>query len=129
MVEILPQHATTCSLISLLLALLLGALVDERLMDMRNHTTTRNGCLDESIELLITTDRELKMTRSDTLDFQVLGSISGELENLGGQVLHDGCGVHGSGSSNTLLHGNTLFQVSVHTTNGELFLIFKVSCE
>ena len=87
---------------------------------MRNHTTTSNGCLDESIELLITTDRELKMTRSDTLDFQVLGSISGELENLGGQVLHDGCGVHGGSSSNTLLLGNTLFQVSVHTTNGEL---------
>lgn len=120
MVEILPQHATTCSLISLLLALLLGALVDERLMDMRNHTTTRNGCLDESIELLITTDCKLKMTRSDTLDFQVLGSISSELENLGGQVLHDGCGVHGSCSSDTLLHRNTLFQVSMNTTNGEL---------
>ena len=105
--------------ISLLLALL-GALVGERLVNMRNHTTTSNGCLDEVSGSSSPRIIELKMTRSDTLDFQVLGSISGELENLGGQVLHDGCGA-GSGSSNPLLHGNTLFQVSVHTTNGELF--------
>ena len=103
-------------------SLLLGGLVDERLVDVGNDTTTCDGGLDEGIELLVTTDGELEMTRSDTLDFQVLGCVSSELENLGGQVLHDGRGVDSCGRSDALLLGNTLLQVSVDTSDRELFM-------
>ncbi len=51
---------------------LLGGLLDERLVDVRNHTTTSNGGLDEGIQLLITADGELKMARGDTLHLLTL---------------------------------------------------------
>ena len=46
---------------------LLGGLVDEGLVDVGNHTTTSNRSLDEGVQLLVTTDGELQMARSDTL--------------------------------------------------------------
>jgi hypothetical protein len=33
-----------------------------------DNTTTSNGCLDESVQLFVTTNGELQMARSDTLD-------------------------------------------------------------
>lgn len=35
------------------------------------------------------------MTRRDTLDFEVLGGVSGKFENFGGQVFEDGSEVDG----------------------------------
>ena len=46
---------------------LLVDLVDERLVDMRDNTSACNGCLDESVELLVSSNSELQMARSDTL--------------------------------------------------------------
>ena len=109
-------------------SLLLGGLVDERLVDVRNDTTTCDSGLDEGIKLLVTTDSELEIAGSDTLDFQVLGCVSGKLENLGGQVLHDGGGVDSRGRSDALLLGDTLFQVSVDTSDGELLHALIVVC-
>ena len=42
------------------------------LVDVWDDTTTRNGGLDEGVELLVTSDGELKMSRSDSLDLEVL---------------------------------------------------------
>ena len=51
-------------------------------MDVRNHTTARDSCLDESVELLVSSDGKLEMSRGDSLNLQVLRSVSGELQNL-----------------------------------------------
>ena len=46
---------------------LLRGLVDEGLVDVGDDTTTGDGGLDEGVELLVTTDSELKVTGGDAL--------------------------------------------------------------
>jgi hypothetical protein len=60
---------------------------------MRQNTTEGDRSADEGIELLVTTDSELQVARGDALDLQVLGGVSGELENFGREVLEDGSDV------------------------------------
>lgn len=45
-------------------------------MDVRDHTTTSDGCLDEGVELLVTTDSELQMAGSYALDLEVLAGVT-----------------------------------------------------
>ena len=52
---------------------LLGGLVDEGLVDVGDHTTTGDGRLDEGVELLVTTDGELKVAGGDALDLSRFG--------------------------------------------------------
>ena len=52
---------------------LLGGLVDEGLVDVGDHTTAGDGRLDEGVELLVTTDGELKVAGGDALDLWCLG--------------------------------------------------------
>ena len=73
----------TCLEATLLLANLCR-LVDERLVNVGNNTTTSNGGLDEGIKLFITADSKLEMTGSDTLDLEVLAGVTGKLEDLCG---------------------------------------------
>ncbi len=47
------------------------------------HTAASNGRLDQRVKLLITTNGQLQMAGSDTLDLQILGGIASKLENLG----------------------------------------------
>jgi hypothetical protein len=84
------------------------------------HTTTSNGSLDEGIELLVSSNSELQVTGGDTLDLKILGSVTGQLENFGSQVLHNGSGVDGSGGSDTSVGVGTLLKETVNTTDGEL---------
>ena len=63
-------------------------------MDVRDHTTASDGSLDQGIELLITSDSELKMSGSNSLHFEVLASVSGQFENLSSQVLEDSSSVN-----------------------------------
>jgi len=53
---------------------LLGGLVDERLVDVGDHTTTGDGRLDQGVELLVTADGELEVAGRDALDLWVFGS-------------------------------------------------------
>ena len=46
------------------------------------RTTAGNCCLDEAVELLVTTDGELKVTGVDTLGLEVLAGVAGKLEDL-----------------------------------------------
>ena len=68
------------------LLLALGGLVDERLVNVRDDTTAGNGGLDESVQLFITSNRELQVTRSDTLDLQILASVSRQFQNLCSEI-------------------------------------------
>ena len=63
-------------------------------MDVRNDTTLCDGRLDECVELLVTADGELEVARRDTLELEILGGVSGELEHLGTEVLENGRAVH-----------------------------------
>jgi hypothetical protein len=45
-------------------------------VDVRQNTTTSNGGSDEEIELLVTSDGELKVSRGDTLDTEILGGVA-----------------------------------------------------
>ena len=89
-------------------------------MDVRDDTTARDGGLDEGVELLVTTDGELKVARGDTLDLEVLGGVTGKLEDLGGEVLKDGSGVHGGGGTDAAVLVNALLEETVDTTDREL---------
>ena len=66
---------------------LLAALVDQRLVDVRDDAATCDCRLDQRVEFLVSADGELQVARRDALDFQVLGGVAGELEDLGGEVL------------------------------------------
>lgn len=68
----------------------LGWLHDESLVDVWDNTAAGDGGLDEGIKFLVTTNGKLQMSWGDSLDFQVLGSVACELEDLSGQVLKDG---------------------------------------
>lgn len=68
---------------------LLGCLKDEGLVDVRDNTTASNSGLDESVELLIASNSELQMSRSNSLHLEILGGVAGQLEDLSGQVLKD----------------------------------------
>jgi len=103
----------------LLLLLPLG-LVDKGLVDVRDHTTSGDGSLDELVKLLISTNSKLKVTRSDTLHFKILGGISRKFENFGAQVFQDGRTVHGSSCTNTVVGLHALLQETVNTTDREL---------
>ena len=70
-------------------ALLLVRLHDESLVDVRNNTTSSDGSLDEGVELFVTSDGEQQVSGSDSLDLEILGSVSSEFENLSGEVLKD----------------------------------------
>lgn len=48
-------------------------------MNVRNDTAASNGGLDEKIKLLISSDSQLKMSGSDSSDFEVLGGVSSQL--------------------------------------------------
>ena len=96
------------------------SLVDKRLVDVRDDTTTGDGGFDEGVELLVTSDGQKQMSGGDTLHLEILASISSELKHLSSQVLHDGGGVDGSGSTNSLVRVDSGLEKSVDTANREL---------
>ena len=63
-------RAAACAL--LLLVRQLGVLgrLDERLVDVRDDTSARDGGLDQRVQLLITADRELQVAGRDALHLQ-----------------------------------------------------------
>ena len=103
--------------------LLLRALVDERLVDVRDHAAASNGGLDERVELLVTADGELQVAGGDALHLKVLARVTGELEDLGGEVLKDSGGVDGGGGANALRCGDPLLEEPMDTANGELAVV------
>eukprot|EP00554_Chaetoceros_debilis_P006463 CAMPEP_0194078318 /NCGR_PEP_ID=MMETSP0149-20130528/4744_1 /TAXON_ID=122233 /ORGANISM="Chaetoceros debilis, Strain MM31A-1" /LENGTH=71 /DNA_ID=CAMNT_0038759557 /DNA_START=189 /DNA_END=404 /DNA_ORIENTATION=- len=62
----------------------LGRLVDKRLVNMGNNSSTCNSCLNQGIELFISSDSELKMSGRNTLHLEILTGITREFEDFGG---------------------------------------------
>ena len=88
-------------------------------MDVRDHTAARNGGLDERVELLVTTNGELQVAWSDALHLEILGSVSGQLEDLSAEVLEDSSQVDWSASTDTAAVVS-LAEETVDATHGEL---------
>ena len=82
-------------------------------MDVGDDAAPGDGRLDQGVELLVSTDGELQMPRGDPLHLQVLGGVAGQLEDLGGEVLQDGGGVHGGGGAHTTGRKAAALQVTV----------------
>lgn len=87
---------------------------------MWDDTSSSDGGLDEGVELLITSDGELKMSWSDSLHLKILGGVTGELKNLSGQVLKDGSAVNCGSGSNSAVGANSALQDSMDSSNWEL---------
>ena len=87
-----------------LIGLTLGGLLGKKDgVDEGDDSTLGDGDASQKpVELLIITDGKLKVTRDDPGLLVVPGSVSGELEDLGSEVLHDGGEVDGTSTSNKL---------------------------
>ena len=101
-------------------SLLLVRLHDEGLVDVRDHTTSGNGGLDESVELLVTSDGEQQVSGSDSLHFEIFRGVSSELKDLSGEVLKDSSTVDGRGGSYSRVGTDSALEESVDSSNGEL---------
>ena len=99
---------------------LLVGLNDQGLVDVRDHTTASDGSLDQSVKLFITADSELEMTRSYSLHLEVLAGVTGELQDLSGQVLEDSSSVDGGRGADAAVRANSALQKSVDSSNREL---------
>ena len=127
--------------------LLLLDLQQQRAIDVWEDTTKGDSRTDECVKLLITTDGELKVTRGDALDLEVLGGVlfdmisklglgrsrtvqetregiglthSGELEDFGGEILKDGGHIDGSLGSDTHLVLGVVLKEALDTSAWEL---------
>lgn len=99
---------------------LLGLGGEERAVDAGDDTSAGNGdVLEKLVELLVVTDGELDVTGDDTDTLVVARGVSGELEDLSGEVLKDSSEVDGGSGSDT---GSisSLTKLTVDTTDGEL---------
>ena len=71
-------------------------------MDVGENTALGNGDAGQQlVELLVVADGELDVAGVDAVLLVVAGSVAGQLENLGSQVLQDGRQVDGRASTNT----------------------------
>ena len=72
-------------------------------LDVGKNSALRDGDAGQKlVKLLIVPDGELKVTRVDPSLLVVPGSIAGQLQDLGSQILHDCCHVHWSTGTNPL---------------------------
>jgi hypothetical protein len=73
---------------------------------------------EQLVELLVVADGELQVAGDDTRLLVVAGSVTGELENLGGEVLEDGGEVDG-GARTDALGVVAALQETVDTADGD----------
>ena len=60
------------------------------------------------------------MSWGDSSDLEILGGVSGELQDFGSQVFEDSSTVNCGGSSDTILSRDSALQESVNSSDGEL---------
>ena len=97
-----------------------GRLANQRLVDVRDDTAASDGRLDQRVQLFVSSDRQLQVTRVDSLHFQVFACIASQLEHLGRQIFEDGSAVDSGRGANSSVTGRARLQVTMYTTNGKL---------
>ena len=99
---------------------LLGLLGQENSLDVGEDTTLGNGdTRQQLVQLFVVTDGQLQVTGDDPGLLVVASSVSGQLEDFSGQVLHDGGEVDGCASSYAL-SVRSFAEHTMDTTDGEL---------
>ena len=115
-----PQKDRLCWILSNLLGGLVRLLGEEDSLDVGEDSTLGDGDSGQQlVELLVVPDGELKVTRDDPGLLVVPGGVASELEDLRGEVLHDGSEVDGSSSTNTS-GVVSLAKETMDPANGEL---------
>ena len=100
--------------------LLLGLLGEKDSLDVGEDTTLGNGDSgQELVQLLVVPDGELQVPGDDPGLLVVTGGVACQLEDLSGEVLHDGGQVHGGTGTDTL-GVVTLAEQTVDPAHGEL---------
>ena len=102
------------------LGLWTGTLHHKSSMNVRDNTSTSDGSLDESVELLITSDSKLQVSWGDSLNLKIFGSVTCELKDLCGQVLEDGSTVDCGCGSDSAAGTDSALQESVDSSDWEL---------
>ena len=105
----------------------LCGLVDERLVNVRDHTTSSNCSLDQSVQFFVTPDGQLQVAWCNTLDLQILTGISSQLQDFSSKVFQDCRCVDSGGSSNTVTLVDRVLKETVNTTDRELKTSFGTS--
>merc|ERR1711949_146337 len=103
-----------------LLGSLVGLLGQKDSLDVGEDSSLGDGDSGEQlVQLLVVPDGQLKVTGDDPGLLVVTGSVASQLEDLSGEVLHDGGKIDGGSGTNT---GGvvTLPQETVDTAHGEL---------
>lgn len=67
--------------------LLLGRLVDERRVDVRNNSSISDGSFDEGVKFFIPPDGKLQMSWGYTLYLQILACITCQLQHFCSRIL------------------------------------------
>merc|ERR1712241_1318740 len=98
----------------------LALLADERLVDVGDDSTTSDGGLDQSVQLLVSPDGELGMSGGDPLHLQILTGVAGQLEDLGREVLQDSRAVHSRGGPDPARAEAPALEMTVDPSNGKL---------
>ena len=93
---------------------------EEEDVDVGEDTSVSDGGASEKlVELLIVADGELDVSWHNSALLVVLGGVSGELEDLSGEVLKDGSEVHW-GTCSDSLGVSSLLQVASDSADWEL---------
>ena len=99
---------------------LLGFLGQKNGLDVRQNTSLGDGHTGQKlVQLLVVADGQLQVTGDDPGLLVVTSGVSCQLENLSGQVFHNGSQVHGSSGTDALAIV-ALAKQAVDTANGEL---------
>jgi hypothetical protein len=102
------------------LCLLLGLLGQKHGLDVGQDTALCDRHPGEQlVELLVVADGELQVTRDDARLLVVTSGVAGQLEHLGGQVLHDGGQVDGRSGADAFSIV-ALAEQPMDSTDGEL---------
>ena len=89
-------------------------------MDVWDDSSSGDGGLDESVELFVSSDSKMKMSWGDTLHLKILGGVTGQLEDFGGEIFEDGSAVYCGSSSDTSAGSGSLLQETMDTSDREL---------
>merc|ERR1712130_124438 len=85
---------------------------------MGDDAAPGDGRLDESVQLLVSSDGQLQMPWGDPLHLQILGRVASQLEHLSSEVLKDGRAVDSRGGSNPSRGEGPALQMTMDPSNG-----------
>ena len=98
----------------------LGLLGQQDRVDVWKHAALGNGhTMQQFVQLLVVSDGKLEVTRDDASLLVVSGSVAGQFQHFGGEVLYHSGKVDGSTGTNTLGIA-ALAKQSVDSSDGKL---------